>query len=154
MGYLDNNLMAGEQIIHRAKIHWATLFIRPVVWLVLGIFFISQKEIQILGSLFIIASILDCLGALLVFATSEFGITNKRVIMKTGLIRRKTLEMLLNKVETVGVDQGIMGRIFGYGTITVKGTGGSASPFNKIAQPMVFRTRAHEQIEALAAGKA
>jgi len=71
--------------------------------------------------------------------TSEFAITNKRVIMKVGLIRRKALEMNLSKIESVNVDQTIMGRILGYGTITIIGTGGTRESFASISKPMEFR---------------
>lgn len=71
--------------------------------------------------------------------TSEFAVTKKRVIIKRGLVRRHTLELLLTKVESVGVDQGIARRILGYGSIVVIGTGGTRESFQTIAQPLEFR---------------
>jgi len=71
--------------------------------------------------------------------SSEFAVTNKRVLVKVGLIRRHSLELLLQKVEGIGVDQGILGRILGYGTITVSGTGGTREAFRMIADPLEFR---------------
>lgn len=76
--------------------------------------------------------------------TSEFAITNKRIIIKVGLISRRTLEMNLNKIESVNVDQGILGRILGYGTIVVIGTGGTREPFASISNPIEFRKRFQE----------
>jgi len=77
-------------------------------------------------------------------ATSEFVITNKRVIVKVGLIRRKTLEMNLQKIESVNVEQGIMARILGYGTVTIVGTGGTKESFSDIRKPLVFRKKFQE----------
>ncbi|MCX5814164.1 MAG: PH domain-containing protein [Proteobacteria bacterium] len=77
-------------------------------------------------------------------ATSEFVITNKRVIVKVGLIRRKTLEMNLQKIESVNVEQGIMARILGYGTVTIVGTGGTRESFTDIRKPLMFRRKFQE----------
>src|SRR5206468_6927850 len=78
--------------------------------------------------------------------TSEFAVTNKRVIVKVGLIRRDTLELLLSKVESIGVDQTVTGRIVGYGSIVVVGTGGTRETFKNIARPLDFR----KQVQARA----
>lgn len=71
-------------------------------------------------------------------------VTNKRIIIKTGIISRKTFEMNLNKIETVNVDQSIFGRMFGFGTITVIGTGGTREEFPDIAKPTEFRKKFQE----------
>ena len=105
--YVENNLIRGEKIVYEAKLHWIT--------------FVSLKA---LFTLFI-APMIDR-------ATSEFVITNKRVMIKVGLVSRKTVEMNLAKVESVNVEQTIMGRLFGYGTITVVGTGGTREAFAMI----------------------
>lgn len=78
--------------------------------------------------------------------TSEFGVTTNRVLMKTGLIRRNSFEVLLSKVEGIQVNQGILGRVLGYGTIVVTGTGGSADPFRRISSPLHFRRQVQEQV--------
>ena len=73
------------------------------------------------------------------YATTELAITNKRVIAKSGLVQRKTMEMFLNKIESVQVDQGILARMFDYGTVTIAGTGIHSAPFANIAKPLEFR---------------
>lgn len=75
----------------------------------------------------------------LAFASSELVITDRRVLIKTGIIRRQTLEMFISKVESIAVDQGFLGRVMDYGTVTIRGTGGFAEPFEAIAQPILFR---------------
>src|SRR5205823_4005524 len=79
-------------------------------------------------------------------ASAEFAVTNKRVILKTGFVQSKTAEMFLNKIESVGVDQSITGRILGFGTIVIRGTGGSLEPFHRVSSPLRFRNEIQEQI--------
>ncbi|HKC53154.1 MAG TPA: PH domain-containing protein [Burkholderiales bacterium] len=80
--------------------------------------------------------------------SSEFAVTNKRVLIKVGFIRRHSLELLLQKVEGIGVDQGIWGRVFDYGTIMVTGTGGTKEPFKNIAAPLEFRKQVQSRVTA------
>lgn len=151
MSYIDNNLLSGEKVTYRTKLHWI-VFLRPAIWLLVAIFFFVKGsgigEIQMFGVLFIIVTIIDGIGAFITYSTSEFGLSNKRVLMKVGFIRRHSIEVLLSKVEGIQVKQGILGRVLGYGSITVSGTGGMKDPFRKITSPMEFRRKVQEQIEA------
>jgi uncharacterized membrane protein YdbT with pleckstrin-like domain len=147
MGYIDNNLMDGEIILYRSKLHWA-VFLWPAIIFAVGIFFcnIGGRDNGFFGGMFIFAAIITSVISFIKCKTSEFGITNKRVIAKVGLISRKSLEVLLTKVEGIQVNQGILGRILNYGSITVSGTGGTKDPFHKIEAPLEFRKKAQEQI--------
>jgi uncharacterized membrane protein YdbT with pleckstrin-like domain len=80
------------------------------------------------------------------FYSSEFAITNKRVIAKTGLIRRHSIEVYLDKIEAVEVSQGIAGRILGYGTIVVTGTGGTKDPIPMIPAPLLFKKKIQNEV--------
>ncbi|UOO81955.1 PH domain-containing protein [Uruburuella testudinis] len=82
--------------------------------------------------------------------TTELALTNKKVIAKFGFIRRSTIELNLDKVESISVEQGFIGRIFNFGSIVVRGTGGSQAPIPYIAQPLEFR----RQVNALLDKKA
>lgn len=117
--YVDNNLIRDEQVEFETSYHWIIFF-----------------NIRALFTLFI-APMLDRYA-------DEFAVTNKRVIVKTGLISRRTLEMNLSKIESVKVDQSIFGRLFGYGTITIIGTGGTRESFPNIAKPLLFRKKFQE----------
>lgn len=117
--YVDNNLVQGETVIHESKNHWIT-FLTPR-----GFF-----------SLFILPAIDRW--------TSEYAITNKRVIIKVGLISRRTVEMNIHKIESINVDQSIFGRILGYGDISVVGTGGTKEVFECISGPIKFRRQFQE----------
>ena len=150
MGYIDTNLLEGEQVVYRTNLHWI-IYSWTAVWLLFGIWLAAGKngDGAIGGFCIFIALII---GALTYadYKCSEFGVTNKRVMIKVGIIRRVSLETLLIKVEGIQVDQGLLGRIFNYGTIIVTGTGGTHSPFKRIAAPMDFRKKIQEQISLTA----
>ncbi|MBW2076788.1 MAG: PH domain-containing protein [Deltaproteobacteria bacterium] len=153
MSYIENNLMPGEKITYRAYLHWA-VFLRPIGWLVIAIlFFIGSGYIIGIGTIFVLIAIIDGIGSLITYKTSEFGVTNKRVLVKVGFIRRNSLEILLTKVEGIQVNQGIIGRILGYGSIVISGTGGSKDPLHKISAPLEFRKRSQEQVVAVQESK-
>ena len=75
----------------------------------------------------------------LAFASSELVITDRRLLIKTGIIRRQSMEIFISKIESIAVDQGAIGRLFDYGTVTIRGTGGFEEPFEAIANPILFR---------------
>jgi uncharacterized membrane protein YdbT with pleckstrin-like domain len=85
------------------------------------------------------AGLLAGLAAWIRQTTSEFAVTNRRVIVKTGLVSRRTIEINISRVESVQVEQDIFGRLFNYGAITVIGTGGTKEPFTMIDNPQQFR---------------
>ena len=146
MGYIDENLMQDEKILYRAKLHWA-LFLGPIIWLILAIIFLaSGPESALVGVILLFVAMIHGLSSLIDFTTSEFGLTDKRVVCKTGFIRRRSMEVLLSKVEGIQVNQSILGRILGYGSIIVTGTGGIQNPFKRIIAPLEFRNKVQEQI--------
>jgi len=121
--YVNTSLIRDENVVYEAKNHW--------------IIFISLQSFL---TLFI--------SPLIENWTSEYAITNKRVIIKIGLISRKTLEMNLSKIESVNVDQSIFGRLLGYGAITIIGTGGTRETFSALANPIQFRRVFQECVDA------
>ena len=146
MGYVDENLMAGEKVIHRAELHWA-LFLKSIVLVILGLLFMGAGDVgATFGGILIVLGLILGIPAFTSYSTSEFAVTDKRLIVKVGFIKRDTLELLLAKVEAIHVHQDILGRVLGYGTVIITGTGGSKDPFHKISDPMQFRKHAQEQI--------
>jgi uncharacterized membrane protein YdbT with pleckstrin-like domain len=117
--YIDNNLIKDEVVVLETTYHW--------------IIFCSLRAVFTL----FIAPLIDK-------HTDEFAITNKRVIIKRGWLNRKTFEMNLSKIESVNVDQGILGRILGYGTIRIVGSGGTREVFPNIRKPLDFRKKFQE----------
>lgn len=147
MSYIEKNLMSGENVVYQSKLHWV-IFLWPVFFILISIPFFTA-EIVIGGIFLILTALLAGISFFIKYSTSEFGITNKRVIVKTGLIRRNSLEVLLNKIEGIQVNQGILGRILNYGSITISGTGGTKDPFHGITNPLEFRKKAQEMITSV-----
>jgi uncharacterized membrane protein YdbT with pleckstrin-like domain len=81
--------------------------------------------------------------------STEMTVTTRRVFVKVGLAARRTIELLLSRVESIGVQESAMGRVFGYGAVVIHGTGGTPETFNMIAHPLEFRTQVQLQIEKL-----
>jgi len=137
MSYVDNSLIPDEQVVFRARLN-KIIFLPPVLLLAISIWLFSYG-VPLGGESVLAVAVLWGLVKYVDYASSEFAVTNKRVIIKVGVLRRRTVEMLNTKVEAVSVNQGILGRIFGYGNIVVTGTGGTNEPFNGISSPREFR---------------
>ena len=136
MSYIDLNLIGSEYIIHRGVVtKWA---LSPWVFWGLILSYLTFG----LGILII------PLGYLLI-RSNEAAITNKRLIAKTGLIRRDTVEIPLNKVSSLQIRQGLIGRVLGYGTLIISDTGTTYAPIKYISAPLVFRRCFFEQQEIL-----
>jgi uncharacterized membrane protein YdbT with pleckstrin-like domain len=168
--------MIGEEIIYEGRLHPMALisplvtlvfgailiFIAPaIVPLVRNVFPLVDellrtldsnlinlipRLLQIFGILIILQGLLGMIGAFVRMATSEFAITNKRVIVKTGFLRRSTIELLLSKIESINVNQTFAGRLLNYGTIIITGTGTTHEPLYNIANPLDFRRQIQQQI--------
>jgi uncharacterized membrane protein YdbT with pleckstrin-like domain len=136
MSYVSKSLLPGERVTHETRLH-KMMFTLPV-FACLGGVALAVASPPGGGALFV-AGLAWMLGVWVRYTSSEFAVTDKRVIIKVGLLHRRTLEMLLIKVEAISVDQSIAGRIFGYGTIVVVGTGGTRESFENIADPLEFR---------------
>ena len=149
MSYIEKNLMSGEKLMYQESLHWV-IFLPTAAWILVSfVLFAQGPDIAPIGAITISIGILTAISSFINYKTSEFGVTNKRVIVKVGFIRRNSLEVLLNKVEGIQVSQGIMGRILDFGSITVSGTGGSRDPFHKISAPLEFRKQVQEQVSAV-----
>ena len=122
MSYLEESLSAGETIVARFPLHW-TARTMLVVWIALGI--------PTLGLLWLVA-----IYEYLRLRGIEQGVTNKRVVLKTGIVSRQSEEMKLSSIETVEIEQGIFGRMLDFGTVKVTGRGISDLVFKRIDDPL------------------
>jgi uncharacterized membrane protein YdbT with pleckstrin-like domain len=151
MSYVDKNLMDGEQIIYRTQIHWL-IFLPAAAWLVLGLVLAGAGHRDQLwlgiGALGVLLALYYFFRAFIQRLSTELAVTSKRVILKTGLIRRDTLELNHSKVESFHVEQGILGRLFDFGTLIINGTGGGKTPIRNIEAPLEFRKKAMTAIDA------
>ena len=127
MPYIEESLSAGEQIVGFFRLHWISRR-WMALWIVLAIPTVGITLILVLFEFLRLRSI-------------EQGVTNKRVIYKKGIISRKSEEMKLNSIETVEIDQGIAGRIFGFGDVTVTGRGLSNVVFKSVDDPMAVKRK-------------
>lgn len=127
MSYIEQSLSTGEKIEGLFKPHWFAL-VPMVLWIILG--FVT------FGLAWFLA-----LYEFLKLRFLEQGVTNKRVILKKGIISRKTEEMKITSIETVEINQGIFGRIFGFGTVKITGRGISDVVFRGIDDPMAVKRR-------------
>ena len=147
MGYVEDSLMPGEAVAFRTKLHWT------VYWGAVGLGLIALISIgvgvAVVGAFFLALGGIAALVAYVAMSSSEFAVTNKRILIKVGWLNRRSLEILLSKVEGIGVEQGLGGKILGYGTIVVTGTGGTHERFKNIAGPFEFRKRVQEQASTI-----
>lgn len=167
MSYAEKNLVTGETLVYQTRHHWIVL-LGPLLFSLLleipGMAFLVEaaahkaakhstpgKPELSPGGLAIIGLLLMLAGAsILVYGlakrnATEMAVTNKRVLIKTGLVDRRTLDLMLSRVESIGVEETFLGRIFGYGSVIVRGTGGTPEVFFLIARPQVFRRAVQEQ---------
>jgi uncharacterized membrane protein YdbT with pleckstrin-like domain len=152
MGYLDDHLLDDEQIVYRARLHW-TIFTMSIIVVLLGlalaiILGIYEPAYWYLGAALAGIGLLLAIGPAIDYTSSEFAVTNKRVLSKTGFIQRESDETLLSKVEAIAVDQGVVGRVLGFGTVRITGSGGTEDAFPRISQPLEFRRQIQNQVVA------
>lgn len=125
MSYIDESLSEGEKVVKLFRLHWTAR-----LWLVLWIVLILPT--------FGIALVL-AIYEWLRLRTLEYGVTNKRVVFKKGIIGRQTEEMKIGSIETVEIDQGVLGRILGYGDVKVTGRGISDVLFRRMQDPLAVK---------------
>ena len=146
--YIDDILQPGEKVLYSTNAHWVFYWRAIAAWVLALVLLVLSRATITEGI------ILLCLSASAVVAiaalywtatawfhrwTTETDVTNMRVVHKTGFIKRRTFEMSLDKVESVDVNQSILGRLLNYGSVTVRGVGEGAETINTIASPLDFR---------------
>jgi len=165
MSYIERNLVPGETVIYQTRLHWIVMLGHIIVGSVLlavpgvillyyaltqrGIDNTNSHLMEIGGAALLVGGIVVILVGMVRRNATEMAVTNRRVVIKTGLASRKTIEMLLSKVESIEVSETAFGRMLGYGAIVVIGTGGTPEPFQKVAHPLEFRSQVQQQIEQL-----
>jgi uncharacterized membrane protein YdbT with pleckstrin-like domain len=161
LSYVEKHLIPGEAIRYQTKLHWIVMLRHALIAAVLlfiggGLLLslwssrkgsdYSQAALRLVGFVCVGGA-----GGLFAFGimrrtATEMAVTNKRVIVKTGLAERRTTEILLSRIESVVVDEPPLGRILGYGTVIVRGIGGTPEVFQNIQHPLQFREQVQTQI--------
>jgi uncharacterized membrane protein YdbT with pleckstrin-like domain len=147
--YIDDILQPGEKVLYSTNAHWVFYLPAIAAWIVAAVLLVLSRATTTDGI------VLLCLLAAAVVAlvalcwtitawfhrwTTETDVTNLRVVHKTGFIKRRTIEMSIDKVASVNVDQSILGRILNYGDVTLISTGDSKEIIKTIASPLAFRS--------------
>jgi uncharacterized membrane protein YdbT with pleckstrin-like domain len=147
MTYIDSILEPSEQVRYRTTVSWTSympailLAICALASLLAGASYAEMVNISWFAAIvFAVAAVVAFLPAWFRRWTTEIAVTDRRIILKRGLIRRHTVEMNMQKVESVDVDQTLIGRLFNYGNVTIRGTGSSFEKLRMIDSPLKLRT--------------
>lgn len=155
MGYVDANLMPNESVRYRAAVHWY-VYANSATFLLLGSVLLGLGRAMptgsatapiLIGCTMVVLSPISFIRALIIRRSTEMAVTDRRVIAKTGFVRRNTTELNHSKVESFNIEQGIFGRVLNYGTVTIHGTGGGKTVVPNIDDPLEFRRQAMAAIE-------
>ena len=159
MSYARKHLIPDEKLLYETRLHWIVLFwpvIVPTIilvglggWLAYHYANADTNNMKEIGIGLIVVGLLIFIIGLTKRNATEMAVTNKRVLIKQGVFGRRTLEILLQKIESIAVEEPMSGRMLGYGTVIVRGTGGTPEPFPKMAHPLEFRRHVEEQVESL-----
>lgn len=157
MGFIENNLTSNEVIVHKGYLHWFTfvkgIFAIILIWAAaMAVCYYNVPETWIYVLLTVLAIVAALIYVSLVRTNTEYFITNKRLIVKKGIIQRNTTELRLAKCEGVMVEQSMLGRLFNYGTIKIT-TGEVVNTYRFIANPIRFRTMINENLDSLSVDK-
>lgn len=145
--YVEHVLQPEETVRFEGTLHWV-IYLPGFVLVVFGIAGLvamtgmapgGRTILSVFASLALAIGALHLLVAWIKQVTTEIAVTNRRVIYKTGLISRRTVEMNMDKVESVDVKQNVVGRILDYGTVLIRGTGAGLEPLSEIASPLALR---------------
>ena len=161
MSYAEKHLIAGETVQYETRLHWIVMvghtLIAAVLVLIGGSLLLapwsSLKGGEAASGMLRWAGV-ACLVVAAIFlgiglvrrSATEMAVTNKRVIVKSGIVDRRTIELLLPRIESIAVEEPALGRVLGYGTVIVRGTGGTPEVFPQIARPLEFREQVQRQI--------
>lgn len=165
MSYIEKHLIAGETVVYTTRLHWIVL-LGP---LLLGLLFLlvgslvaallvrlstninsrndASSPLAAAGVILLVVGVACIVWGVFKRNATEMAVTDKRVVIKVGLLRRRTIELLLSQVESIVVEESMMGRILGYGDVALRGTGGTPETFNPVDHPIEFRKQVEQQIE-------
>lgn len=150
MSFFDKNLLPDEQIAYRTKKHFI-IFLVPVAMTCFIFFFLfsGNEYMPRLAWIPAIAAVILWLNSWLIYTTSEFAITNKRILMKEGFFTRHTNETRLSAIANVSVYQTLLGQLLNYGAVNINAFGGETDSFLQIASPFEFQKQLQAQLDKL-----
>jgi hypothetical protein len=146
--YIDDILQPGEKVLYSTSLHWIVYWPAIVAWIVALAFLIWERFAVDSTAIIVLLGLAMASALAALYWTfrawfrrwiTETDVTNLRVVYKTGFIKRQTFEMSLDKIESVDVNQSILGRILDFGDVTILGVGEGRKPIEAIASPLAFR---------------
>jgi uncharacterized membrane protein YdbT with pleckstrin-like domain len=146
MSYVAKVLQPGEHVVHTGRLHWIIYVPALVIFCIALIILAIPSTPDNRVIIYSFSGVLALIAALSAFRswfrqfTTEIAVTDRRIIYKTGFIARHTAEMNMHRVETVAVEQGILGRMLNYGTVHIRGTGAGIENLTIVAQPLTLRS--------------
>jgi len=157
MSYVEHVIQPGETLVYRAPLHWI-VYVQGLVLAAAGVVILGwglgmpaadtggwqailRVALLAVGVFVLLAAAISLIVAFIRRHTTEIAVTSRRAIYKTGVVRRITSEISVDKIETVLVDQSVLGRILNFGTIVIRGTGGGLEPVRNIGDPLTFRSK-------------
>jgi uncharacterized membrane protein YdbT with pleckstrin-like domain len=141
LSYLKHILQPGETVRYQGSVHWI-LYLPAIVLAIIGAVAAALGPIGLMvAALCFALALVLALRAWFIRWTTEIAVTNLRVIYAQGFIRRRSVEVHMDKIESVDVDQSVLGRLFDYGNVTIHGTGTTLEPFREIDRPIDFRNQ-------------
>jgi uncharacterized membrane protein YdbT with pleckstrin-like domain len=162
LSYAEKHLIAGETVQYETRLHWIVMFGHAFIAAVLALIGLSllfapwssmkgggasaAGPMRWVGAISLVAAAIVFGVGIVRRKATEMAVTTKRVIVKTGLADRRTVELLLSRIESIAVEEPPLGRILGYGTVIVRGTGGTPEVFPQITRPLEFREQVQRQI--------
>lgn len=148
MSYIEKNLMEGEQVIYESRQHWI-IYWKPFLLMLLGIalFAIPTQDVELMVQIIaaVVIFIVAGIWALNIYGGRKYILTTNRLILKRGIIRRESTDLILRRCEGVSIRQSMMGRILSYGTVEVT-TGEVVNSFQLIEDPVRFSTHINQQV--------
>ncbi len=145
MRYIERILQPGENLVYSGRIHWiiylpaAMLLVVALAALVHGSGARPGMNWTLVAAICAGVGLMAGLSAWIKRWTTEIDVTDRRIVYKRGLVRRHTVEMNMDKVESVDVDQTILGRFLNFGNVTIRGTGTGIEPLFNVEAPLQFR---------------
>lgn len=162
MSYVEDNRLPEEKVLFTGKISSA-IFLRSLFALIFALLFLvvltqiqkstnpTKGYIALLTFatiiIFLILASYLMIKAIITISASEFAVTDKRIMVKTGFLSRNTKEILLSKVESISIDQNVLGRMLNFGTIIITGTGETSQRVRAISDPILIRKKLNQVLE-------
>jgi uncharacterized membrane protein YdbT with pleckstrin-like domain len=163
VGYIEKHLIPGETVLYKTRLHTVAVIGPMLIALVLAVaggvclYEAAQgsragtddaKLFSVAGLILLVLAGITVVVGLVKRNSTEMAVTSRRVLIKSGIASRRTIEMMVSRIESIVITEPFLGRMLGYGSVVIRGTGGTPEPFHLIANPTEFRRHVQEQIEA------